>query len=130
VGALLDPATSDEAHCSLDRYEAVVDEMKRGIEEATGLPTVTSRILGWVDVQSTDELMAVWLMRAVITENVLARREGNVLYLPASPSFAEGDKTRKVVQAVARVFRLWGISIAKDRRATEQLSRDSAPDRR
>ena len=58
-------------------------------------------------MQCHDETMAVWLMRAVIVENILARREGNVLYLPVSLASPRGDQTRKVVATLGQVWHLW-----------------------
>jgi sirohydrochlorin cobaltochelatase len=51
--------------------------------------------------------MAIWLMRAIVVENVLARREGAVLYLPAGPGFTLSGEIKNVVTAVAKTYHYW-----------------------
>jgi sirohydrochlorin cobaltochelatase len=46
-------------------------------------------------------------MRAIVVENVLARREGAVLYLPAGPRFTVEGEIRNVVTAVAKTHHYW-----------------------
>jgi len=113
---LLEPATPGEARSAPSEYQSVVDEMERGIRQATGLPTAPSRSLGWVSVQCADEAAAVWLMRAMIVKYVLARREGMFLHLPASPKFVAGNQTRTAVETFARACRLWEIHVAMEQR--------------
>jgi len=120
---LLEPATSEEARKASERHKAVVNEMKRRLRKITRLAKASCQPLGWIGVRCSDELMAVWLMRAVIAENVLARREGDVLFLPASPTFTNGDKIQKVTEAFARVRQLWDIHVANRRYANEKPSR-------
>jgi sirohydrochlorin cobaltochelatase len=46
-------------------------------------------------------------MRAIVVENVLARREGAVLYLPVGPGFTVEGEIRNVVTAVAKTHHYW-----------------------
>jgi hypothetical protein len=110
---LLGPATAAEVQAAPAAYRGVVDELVRGVGDRTGLPSVPSRSPGWVGVECGHEEMAVWLLRAVNVENVLARREGSVLYLPAHPRFAGGEQTQKVLAAFAHAWRLWGVYVAR-----------------
>lgn len=103
---LLQPATPAEVCAAPSAYQAVVQAIEQGVRQTTGLPTVPSRYLGWVGVGCSDVAMAVWLMRAMIVENVLARREAEVLYLPTSPRFTAGESQR-VVDTFAHAWRLW-----------------------
>src|SRR5437868_14658423 len=89
---LLEPALPSEALGAADAYNVVVDEVRRGIRETTGWPTIQSPYLGWVGVQCADVEMAVWLLRALVVENVMVRREDKFLYLPASRKFQERDE--------------------------------------
>ena len=107
---LLQPASPDEVRAAPSEHQAVVQVIEQGLQEATGLQAVPSQYLGWVGVGCADVTMATWLMRAVIVDNILARREANVLYLPASPRFAVGD-SRRVVESVARAWRLWKMQV-------------------
>jgi hypothetical protein len=107
--ALLEPATAAEARAAPDRYRAVLETIAGGLAQTAGLPTVPSGAPGWVGARCADEAMAVWLMRAVIAENVLARREKDVLYLPAAPAFARGNQAQRVVDTAARARRLWTV---------------------
>lgn len=103
---LLRPASPTEVRAAPPEYQAVVEAIERGVRQATGLAPVPSRYHGWVGVACPDMAMAVWLLRAVIVENILARREADVLYLPASPRFSVEDSQR-VVDALAKASRLW-----------------------
>ena len=65
----------------------MVGELARGIELITGLAVKRDAEPGWIGVVCTDEEMALWMLRAIIVENVSVRRSGAVLYLPAGPDF-------------------------------------------
>lgn len=106
-GDLLEPVAADECRSAPGRYAAVLAEMQRGIKLVSGLKTVNSSSLGWIGVQCADEEMAIWLLRAIIVENVMVRREGNVLYLPAGPSFALAGEIKNVVTVVAKTVHYW-----------------------
>src|SRR5262249_42312592 len=72
----------------------------RPVVETDGRP-------GWVGLVYPCEAMAIWLMRAVVVENVLARREGALLYLPAGPNFTLAGEIKNVVTAVAKAHHYW-----------------------
>jgi sirohydrochlorin cobaltochelatase len=105
-GTLLEPVTRDEALMDPDGYAAVVGELARGIRMVTGLDVVDGPP-GWIGVACESEEMAVWLMRAILVENVMARREGPTLYLPAGPRFTLGGEIKNVVTAVAKSHHYW-----------------------
>jgi len=106
-GRLLEAITSDQARQNIVAYESVVQEIRRGIEMVTGLPTIHASTLGWVGVQCDDEAMAVWLMRAIIVENVMVRREGAMLFLPAGPDFRVRKEIKNVITSVAKTVHYW-----------------------
>jgi hypothetical protein len=106
-GTLLEPVAPDQAKASLEAYERVVAEIERGFQLVTGLPTVRSESLGWVGLQCDDEEMALWMLRAIVVENVCVRREGNVLYLPAGPNFYLENEIRNVITVVAKTHHYW-----------------------
>jgi sirohydrochlorin cobaltochelatase len=103
---LLQPSSPAEVHAALPEYQSVVRAMERGIQQATSLQPMPSHCLGWVGIGCADVAMAVWLMRAVIVENILVRREANALYLPASPRFTAED-IHRIMEAICRAWRLW-----------------------
>lgn len=105
-GTLLEPVTREEALADPERYAAVVRELARGIRMVTGLDVVDGPP-GWIGVACESEEMAIWLMRAILVENVMARREGPTLYLPAGPRFTLAGEVKNVVTAVAKTHHYW-----------------------
>ncbi|HEY6284205.1 MAG TPA: hypothetical protein VIX20_00965 [Ktedonobacteraceae bacterium] len=104
---LLEPVPPDEVNADLENYERVVSEIERGWRLVTGLATVRSEKLGWVGLQCKDEEMALWILRAIVVENVCVRREGNVLYLPAGPAFRLDKEIKNVITVVAKTHHYW-----------------------
>jgi hypothetical protein len=98
-GSLLEPAplSADE----------VAREICRGIQLVTRLSTQPSSQLGWVEVQCQNETMAAWLVRAIVMENVLARHEGRILFLPAGPEYRLHKEIKNVITAVAKTCHYW-----------------------
>jgi hypothetical protein len=104
---LLEPVPPDEVKADLESYERVVFEIERGWQLVTGLPTLRSEKLGWVGLQCLDDEMAIWILRAIVVENVCVRREGNVLYLPAGPAFRLDKEIKNVITVVAKTYHYW-----------------------
>lgn len=109
---LLEPPTPAQVAAAPHKYTSVVAEIERGIGLVTNCETVTSRAQGWVGVCCHSEEMAIWLMRAIIVENVLARREGAILYLPASPNFTLKAEIKNVITVIAKTFHYWTQHVA------------------
>jgi len=105
-GRLLEPVTRDEALGDPARYADVVRELARAIRMTTGL-ALADGPPGWIGVTCASEEMAIWLVRAIIVENVMARREGRVLYLPAGPRFTLDGEIKSIVTAVAKTHHYW-----------------------
>jgi len=106
-GRLLEAVTAEEALRDPDAYQKVVDEIERGIGLVTGLPVVASQTPGWVGVRCESEEMAVWLMRAIIVENVMVHREGEIIYLPAGPRFTVEREIKNVITTIAKTVHYW-----------------------
>ena len=115
-GRLLEAITAEQARAKPLEYETVVREIRRGIEMVTGLSTLHGDVLGWVGVVCNDEAMAVWLMRAIIVENVMVRREGAVLYLPAGPDFKVKKEIKNVITSMAKTVHYWRAHLASSRK--------------
>jgi hypothetical protein len=104
---LLEPADPHEVKANLVAYQRVVAEIERGLHLVTGLPTVRSEKLGWVGLKCENEEMALWLLRAIVVENVCVRREGKVLFLPAGPDFRLEKEVKNVITVVAKTHHYW-----------------------
>ncbi|MDR3635969.1 MAG: hypothetical protein P4L84_19360 [Isosphaeraceae bacterium] len=100
-----------EAAAAPSAYEAAVGEVEDGLR-AAGLTTLPRRYVGWVGVETPGEEDAVWLLRAVLVERVLARREERVLYLPvgATPS---AERAARIAWTCNRAWDLWKASSAR-----------------
>ena len=106
-GELLEAVTTESCVAEMGKYTAVISEIERGIQMVTSLPTVKSDALGWVGVVCDSDEMAIWLVRAIIVENVMVRRQGNVLYLPAGPQFTLKNEIKSIVTVTAKTWHYW-----------------------
>ncbi|MEL6148716.1 MAG: cation diffusion facilitator family transporter [Chloroflexota bacterium] len=106
-GSLLEPIKPEEAEADPEAYEKVLAELERGIQMVTGLETVRSETPGWVGMKCDSEEMALWLLRAIVVENITVRREGPVLYFPAGPNFKLEKEIKNVVTVVAKTNHYW-----------------------
>ena len=105
--SLLEPVPPDEVQADLPAYARVIAELTRGLYLVTGLPIVSSQKLGWIGLRCTDEEMALWLLRAIIVENVCVRREGSVLFLPVGPAFRTEYEVKNIITVVAKTSHYW-----------------------
>lgn len=117
-GTLLEAVTTEQVQAQPQQYAAVVQEIGRGIRLVTSLPIVESKSPGWVGVRCHSEEMAVWLMRAIIVENIMVRREADVIYLPAGPQFTIKREIKNVITAVAKTVHYWTAHLAVRRAMT------------
>ncbi|MCB0187408.1 MAG: sirohydrochlorin chelatase, partial [Caldilineaceae bacterium] len=78
-GELLEPVNPADIQADWAGYGRVLAELTRGIQMTTGLRTRLSQAPGWIGVECHSEVMAIWLLRAIVVENVSVRREGAVL---------------------------------------------------
>jgi hypothetical protein len=106
-GTLLEPVSPAEIAAHQEEYADVIAEIKRGLAMVTGLPVLYSKQPGWVGLECTDEEMALWLLRAIVVENVCVRREGRVLWLPAGPAFQLEKEIKNVITVVAKTYHYW-----------------------
>jgi sirohydrochlorin cobaltochelatase len=106
-GSLLEPGTPAEIAARPDRHAEVVAEIRRGITLATDLRTVEAPMPGWVRVETLNESMAGWLLRAIVMENVAVRAEGGWIDLPAAPQFRLEKEIKNVVTVIAKTCHYW-----------------------
>jgi len=115
-GTLLEAATPAEIARQPVEHAAVVNEICRGVRMVTGLRAAPSPRAGWVRVACPRESMAAWLLRAIVTENVSARREGGWLDLPAGPGFRVEKEIKNVITALAKTCHYWSGHIPPGQR--------------
>jgi sirohydrochlorin cobaltochelatase len=84
----------------------MVAEIRRGIKETTGLEAEPADP-GWLSIQCDSKRMAAWMCAAIILENVDARCDGDVLYVPASGAFELKNQVKSVITVVAKVHHYW-----------------------
>ena len=106
-GTLLESGRSADIDAEPDRYREVVDEICRGVMMAADLDARPSPSRGWVRVVCYSELMAEWLLRAIVMENVAVRRDGRTLDLPAAPHFRLEKEIKNVVTVMAKTCHYW-----------------------
>jgi hypothetical protein len=111
AGPLLEPewpedgtGTRPERHASL--FAAIADRVRR----ETGLPPSPHRYAGWLGVDCPSVASAVWMMRALVVHNVLARREDLALFVPVNPSVdPHGDRVCRSLARVHHLARVRGL---------------------
>ncbi len=103
---LPEPPERSETLSRADEYRSTTAMMTQAVQQSTGLPTVSVRALGWLGVRLPNEMTAAWYVRAAIAENILARREAEVLCLPVLLPRA-GDAQFDVIARLAKLHRLW-----------------------
>jgi hypothetical protein len=106
-GTLLEPADPTAVAQNLPAYEKVLAELERGIRMVTGLDVVRSSAPGWIGMVCDSEEMALWLLRAIIVENVSVRREDKTLFFPAGPDFRVEKEIKNVITVIAKTTHYW-----------------------
>jgi hypothetical protein len=104
---LLEPVPPDEVRANMAAYERVLAEIERGLRLITGLPVLRGERPGWIGLRCESEEMALWLLRAIIVENVCVRREGSILFLPVGPDFRMEQEIKNVITVVAKTHHYW-----------------------
>jgi hypothetical protein len=106
---LLEPAPPADVESDPDGYREVVDTMAREITARTGQVCFANRYVGWIGIECPSVRTAIWQMRAMTVENVLARREDTVLFLPAHPRFASDERMTRLIETFERVQQLCAV---------------------
>ncbi len=90
---LWEPATPGEIAANPAAYEASLNEIE-SLLKPTGLPIFPKQYAGWIGIETRGDEDAVWLLRAILVEQMLVRRQGKVLYLPVGATATEGQAAR------------------------------------
>lgn len=100
---LIEPSWSqDDARSVADA--PLLAAVAKGISQDTGLQSFPHQYVGWLGLACPSVGSAVWMMRALVVHNVLARREGVILFVPIN-RLTDPNGTR-VRESVARIHRL------------------------
>lgn len=111
-GSLLEPVHEEAIAANPERYEWVLQELERGIELVTNLNVIRSDVRGWIGMECHSEEMALWLLRAIVVENVTVRREDTVLWFPAGPDFRLEREIKNVITVIAKTNHYWQEHVA------------------
>ena len=101
-------------------YKAAAAEIIRGIRDVSGLHA-TPADPGWIAVHCHDAGMARWLCEAVNQENVQARADGPVLFVPAGEYFTTKGEIKNVITAMAKTTHYWWTHLPPEVKATLAL---------
>src|SRR4030095_5049020 len=96
---LLEPDWLDEAAAA---NRELAERIGGSIQQETGLVPLDRLHAGWLGIQCPSVRAAVWMMRALVAQNVLSRREGLVLFVPVNA--ARDPRGVLVAAAVAGVY--------------------------
>lgn len=106
-GTLLRPGTQVEIDVQPHRYQEVVREICRGITLVANLKAKLSKFPGWLRVECADEVMAEWLVRAIVMENVSVHWEDTVIFLPTGPAYRIEKEIKNVITVIAKTCHYW-----------------------
>jgi hypothetical protein len=101
-GKLLEAGSKAAIEAEPERYRAVVDEICRATRMVSDVAVGRSPNPGWVRVMCPTEVMAGWLVRAIVMENVSAHALANLVELPAGPDFRIEKEIKNVVTVIAK----------------------------
>ena len=93
-----------EPHVTSRTTEADVDVLASTLAGETGLTRSGRRYAGWVGFEGPSVAAAVWMMRALVAHNVLARREETAVFVPIDE--VQDPDGRRVRRLLGMVYRL------------------------
>lgn len=100
---LCEPGLSDDG-VRPESHQRLAGIMAEGIRHETGLGASNHEYAGWLGVECPSVRSAIWMMRGLVASNVLARREGTVLFVPVNPARAADGPA--VVRTLASIHAL------------------------
>jgi sirohydrochlorin cobaltochelatase len=104
---LLEPCSSADVRALGSNYQILLNEICECISRKTGLRSMTNRYVGWIGLACPSVRAAVWMMRAMVGGNILARREESLLFVPINPvADAMGER---VVSSIVRIHYLASV---------------------
>ncbi len=104
-GTMLQPEIDSDV--TSDGYRFAVHEICRGILEVSGLRAEPDSPAGWIAISCASAGMARWLAEAIVEENVQARHDGSILFVPVGEHYALKGEVKNVITAVAKTTHYW-----------------------
>lgn len=89
-----------------EAYRFAVAEIIRGVGLVSGLPGMPAEP-GWIAFTCHSGGMARWLAEAIVEENVEARANGVLLYVPVGARYRLQGEIKNVITAVAKTTHYW-----------------------
>lgn len=87
-----------------DEVERVRSTVAARLAEATGMARSPIEYYGWVGLECASVRAAIWMMRALVVNGVLARREGSALFVPVHPVLdPAGERVTAAVLGMKRI---------------------------
>lgn len=110
--SLVQPALVQQAgdRCA---YEQLRDSLEKSITTKTGLTTASDTYPRWIGFNCSGIPLAITIMRNLVVQNVLARREGTAVFVPVNPDPAGNREV--VVECFARAWRCALREVPADR---------------
>jgi sirohydrochlorin cobaltochelatase len=91
-------------------HAALATRLAAAIQRDTGLVPAAHRYRDWLGFECGSVRTAVWIMRMLLVTNVLARREGTMLFVPLNPGVdADGSIVSSSVALIHRLAMARGI---------------------
>jgi hypothetical protein len=106
-------------------FDAIA-EIRRGIYETTGLES-SAVDDDWLAVRCDSRKMAAWLCASIILENVDARCEGDVLFVPAREDYELKNQVKSVITVVAKTHHYWMEHVAAQQLAGKGCASAASP---
>jgi sirohydrochlorin cobaltochelatase len=103
---LLQPSSFIETRRDPETYRKVVERIAHDIGENPRLPCFSHRYAGWIGVECQNVRTAIWIMRAMVAEDVLARREGEAVFLPVCSGDWTSHRHDRLIQTFRKVVHL------------------------
>lgn len=103
---LLQPEWSAEDSTADDDHRRLI----RDTLEHALLPVAALQYPGWIGIECASVPSAIWMMRALVLQNLVARREGTVLFVPLNRVLdARGDRIVNALMHVHHLAKARGI---------------------
>jgi cation diffusion facilitator family transporter len=106
-GTLLEPGDPEKIAADPAAFERVFGELERGLRMVTGLEVIRPEAPGWIGLVCSSEEMALWLLRAILVENISVRREDATLFFPAGADFRLEKEIKNVITVAAKTNHYW-----------------------
>ncbi len=101
-------------------YIAAVTEIVRGVKEVIDFEAWAADT-GWIAIQGENSAHTRWLVDAIKEENVQARADGSLFFVPVGDYFTLKGEIKNVITAVAKTTHYWRDHLPIDVKRTLQL---------